>query len=84
MSVDGQTDGLGEAIAQNGITILQSRPNRHGWQASPGLYRSLIVYPDAAKIFRRHRQVFEMLGYKVKPNLLTRVKALKNWESLKT
>jgi len=48
MSVDGQTD-FGEAIAQNGITILQSRPNRHGWQASPGLYRSLIVYPDAQK-----------------------------------
>jgi len=61
---------------------MQALPNRHGWQATPGLWRRLIVSTDALSIRLRHRMVFRKLGYSVPCSLLSRRAALRNWQAL--
>ena len=61
---------------------MRATPNRHGWQARPGLWKQLIVPMDTIRIFRRHRTVFRTLGYTLEPYLLSRAAALRNWERL--
>lgn len=58
---------------------MRATPNRHGWQGSPRLWRRLIVPQDAMRIYRRHRRVFDTLGYKIEPYFLTRASAYRNW-----
>lgn len=58
---------------------MRALPNRHGWQARPGIWKELIPPLDAARIFQRHRALFHDLGYSVKPYFLTRKTALRNW-----
>jgi hypothetical protein len=61
---------------------MRALPNRHGWQAKPGLWKQLIPPLDALRIFRRHRTIFRKMGYSVIPHILSRRKALYNWERL--
>jgi hypothetical protein len=42
-----------------------SSRNPHFWQGQPGLWRSLIPEPVATQIYRRHRNVFDSLGYTI-------------------
>jgi len=58
---------------------MRALPNRHGWQARPGIWKELIPPRDAFRIFRRHRTLFQGLGYSVSPFFLTRKAALRNW-----
>jgi hypothetical protein len=64
------------------LTKMRELPNRHGWQARPGLWRKLITPTDAVRIFGRHRQIFRKLGYSVRPYVLSRSAALRNWKEL--
>jgi hypothetical protein len=64
------------------LEMMKAQPNRHGWQAKPGLWKELIPPRDALRIFRRHRTIFRELGYSVRPSFLTRKSALHNWQQL--
>ena len=70
------------ALDANPLRLLQDTPNRHGWQARPGLWRDLVLPVDAWRIFRGHRHIFEALSYGLSPYLLTRRTALRNWHRL--
>ena len=69
-------------LEEASLPAMQARANRHGWQGSPGLWRRLIVPRDARRIFHRHRQVFQTLGYGVPPYFLSRAAAARNWQAL--
>jgi hypothetical protein len=64
------------------LPFFQNLPNKHGWQGKPGLWRQLIVYSDARAIYKRHRRLFDVMGYSVQPYLLTRAAALRRWNEL--
>ncbi|WP_448167538.1 sulfotransferase domain-containing protein [Burkholderia ambifaria] len=66
-------------LAHLSIDKMRATPNRHGWQGSPGLWRRLIVPQDAIRIYRRHRRIFDTLGYTIRPYFLTRASAYRNW-----
>jgi hypothetical protein len=70
------------AIARFNLRFFQKLPNKHGWQGQPGLWRQLIVYFDARNIYKRHKNLFDVLEYSVRPYLLTRASALRRWEEL--
>jgi hypothetical protein len=70
------------AIGRFSVPFFQSLPNKHGWQGRPGLWRELIVYFDARAIYQRHRRVFEVMDYSVRPYLLSRTGALRRWNEL--
>jgi hypothetical protein len=70
------------AIGRFGLPFFQQLPNKHGWQGQPGLWRQLIVYFDARTIYRRHKRMFDVMGYSVRPYFLTRAAALKRWQEL--
>ncbi|MBZ5723454.1 MAG: sulfotransferase domain-containing protein [Acidobacteriia bacterium] len=75
-------DRVAKAIEANPFKAMQDLPNKHGWRGTPGLWRQLIPPLDAWRIFRRHRRVFDTLGYGIPPYLLTRRAALRNWQRL--
>jgi hypothetical protein len=62
---------------------MRKHANNHGWKASPNHYKSLVPSFAAWEIYKRHRQVFQKLGYKFEPYLLSRKTAEKNWQSAK-
>jgi hypothetical protein len=70
------------AIDRFSLPFFQKLPNKHGWQGRPGLWRQLIVYSDARAIYRRHKRIFDVMGYSVRPYLLTRAAALQHWKEL--
>jgi hypothetical protein len=70
------------AASRFSLPFFQKLPNKHGWQAKPGLWRRLIVYHDARTIYRRHKHLFDVMGYSVRPYLLTRAAALRTWKML--
>lgn len=70
------------AVARFNLRFFQKLPNQHGWQGRPGLWRELIVYVDARNIYKRHKNLFDVMGYSVHPYLLTRAKALRRWKEL--
>jgi hypothetical protein len=70
------------AIGRFDLAYFQSLPNKHGWQGRPGLWRELIVYFDALRIYRRHQRLFYVMGYSVRPYLLSRAAALRRWQEL--
>jgi Sulfotransferase domain len=71
-----------DAIGRFGLPFFQGLPNKHGWQGRPDLWRQLIVYSDARAIYRRHKRIFDVMGYSVRPYLLTRAAALQRWKEL--
>lgn len=70
------------AIARFNLQFFKNLPNKHGWQGRPGLWRQLIVYFDARKIYKRHKTLFDTMEYSVPPYWLTRASALRRWEKL--
>ena len=72
------------AIDRFNLTFFRNLPNKHGWQGRPGLWRELIVYFDARSIYKRHKRVFDLMDYSVRPYLLTRAGALRRWKELTT
>jgi hypothetical protein len=71
-----------DAIGRFDLPFFQKLPNKHGWQGRAGLWRQLIVYSDARAIYRRHKPMFDLMGYSVWPYLLTRAAALHRWKEL--
>jgi hypothetical protein len=71
------------AMAANSIDMFKAFPNRHGWQGKPGLWRELIPFENAARIYERHRVTFERLNYTIEPTTLTRDEAEINWATLR-
>jgi hypothetical protein len=72
------------AIGRFSLPFFQNLPNKHGWQGRPGLWREVIVYFDARSIYKRHKRVFDVMGYSVRPYWLSRAGALRRWEELTT
>lgn len=70
------------AVSRFNLDFFQQLPNRHGWQGRSGLWRKLILRSDAQKIYRRHRRIFDVLGYSVGVYWLTRAAASRKWEEL--
>ena len=70
------------AAREVSLDTFQSLPNRHGWHGTPGLWSQLIPPFAARAIFRRHRHIFNYLGYSVPLRLLSRSIALRNWNNL--
>ena len=70
------------AVDRFSLDFFQKLPNRHGWQGKPGLWRKLILRSDAQKVYRRHRRIFDVLGYSIGAYWLTRAAALRKWEEL--
>jgi len=83
-SLDMNLGSMDPWLGHASLDKMRSTPNRHGWQARPGLWRSLITPQDAVRIFWRHRVIFHKLGYSVGPYLLSRSAALRNWNELTT
>jgi hypothetical protein len=72
-------DSVRPWLEASSLERMRTLPNRHGWQARPGLWKELIPPRDAACIFQRYRTLFHDLGYSVTPYFLTRKTALRNW-----
>lgn len=72
------------AISRFSLRFFQKLPNKHGWQGRPGLWRELILYFDARRIYKRHKHVFDIMGYSVRPYWLRRAHALARWAELTT
>jgi hypothetical protein len=72
------------AIGRLGLPFFRELPNKHGWQGRPGLWRELIVYVDARSIYKRHKRVFDVMDYSVRPYLLSRTSAFRRWKELTT
>ncbi|WP_230508040.1 hypothetical protein [Paraburkholderia sejongensis] len=73
---------LDESLERFDFSYFRSLPNQHGWQGRAGLWRQLIPARTARAIFRRHRRLFDVLGYDVPLTLTTRQQAMRNWEAL--
>lgn len=70
------------AISRFNLPFFQNLPNKHGWQGRPGLWRELILYFDARNIYKRHKRLFDVMDYSVRPYLLSRASALRRWKEL--
>jgi hypothetical protein len=81
---DPEASDANGAISRFSLPFFQKLPNRHGWQGRPGLWRELIVYFDARSIYKRHKRVFDVMNYSVRPYWLSRASALKRWKELTT
>lgn len=65
------------------LRYFRNLSNQHGWQGRSGLWKDLIPAREAMQIFRRHRNIFDALGYSVEPRwLLTKRQAARNWQKL--
>ena len=80
LGVDGQL--LKNALPVNSLERFKALPNRHGWQGRPGLWRELIPSNVASEIVRRHRAVFQALGYETESSKLTHDEAERRWLEL--
>jgi hypothetical protein len=70
------------ALSANPFAFLKNTPNKHAWQGSPGLWRTLIPWPVARRIQFRHRQVFDRLDYDVPVYVLSARRAEATWKRL--
>lgn len=70
------------AIDRYDLSFFQRLPNRHGWQGHPGLWRELIPYLDARTIYKRHKRLFDVMDYSIRPYWLSRASALRRWQEL--
>jgi hypothetical protein len=75
----GHPGKLDQVIASHPLSLYKATPNRQGWQGMPGLWRQLILPSFARQIRHRHERVFETLGYHLRPYILTRRQAERNW-----
>jgi hypothetical protein len=71
------------ALEKSALDVFRQTPNRHGWQGKPGLWRTMLTPAAAFRIWRRHRRVFETLGYRLPVSLVGSHRALRNWERLR-
>jgi hypothetical protein len=71
-----------KAVERFSLSFFQGLPNKHGWQGRPGLWRELIAYSDARRIYRRHRRIFDVMDYSVPFYWLSRTRALRRWSEL--
>ena len=78
----GQGRPLDNALHQARLEVWQATWNNHGWQGTPGLWRTLILPRLARQIHRRHARVFDTLGYRPAFTLLTRRAAERQWARL--
>jgi hypothetical protein len=74
---------LDSALERFSFRYFRALPNQHGWQGRPGLWRQLIPARAARAIYKRHRHLFDVLGYEVPWTWTTRQQAMRNWESLR-
>jgi hypothetical protein len=64
------------------LAYFQALKNRHGWKGRPGLWRNFIPLSTARKIYRRHKHIFDELGYSVGSHWLSKARAERNWRKL--
>ena len=80
------TGVVAEAVAANTPSKMRSSfgaDRHHIWQASAGLWRSLIAAAPARAIFEARRDAFEALGYACDPDeALTPAEAERTWARL--
>jgi hypothetical protein len=74
--------GLAAALAGASLDVFKGLPNRHGWQGTPGLWRSLIPPGLAMRIYLSQRAAFQTLGYGIRPYWLPSRIAGRNWAKL--
>jgi hypothetical protein len=79
----GSTEQLTAALERYQLAVFQSSPNRHGWQGQPGLWRAMLPVTAAWRIWRRHRRIFDTLGYGPPIAGVTRSQAVRNWQRLR-
>jgi hypothetical protein len=70
------------AISRFSVPFFRNLPNKHGWRGQPGLWRELVVYFDARCIYKRHKRVFDVMNYSVRPYWLSRARAFRRWQEL--
>lgn len=75
----GQAENVAPWLQHLSIENMRATPNRHGWQGCAGLYKQLIPTLNAYKIYKRHKRLFDTLGYRIDPYLLGVRKAEQNW-----
>lgn len=78
----GDTGELAHWLEKLNIEKMKATHNRHGWQGRPGLYKSLVPYFTARRIFAKYRYIFNALGYDVAPYFLSRGHATKSWDAM--
>lgn len=78
----GTKKSLLSAIENNPLEKLRATPNQHAWRGQPGHWRDLIATMDAARIYWRHRDTFNVLGYRPIPYIRTRSGARRRWEDI--
>lgn len=78
----GTSGKLDQVLASHPFSLYKATPNRQGWQGVSGLWRQLILPSLAMRIRHRHDKVFRVLGYRLRPYMLTRAQAERNWQRL--
>jgi hypothetical protein len=78
----GLTEGVEAALGAHAFAHYRNMPNRHGWQANPGVWRQLVPRAVAQRIFLRHRPIFDRLGYQVPFYALSKRRATKMWQQM--
>lgn len=76
----GDNSNITQWLQKLSIEKMKETHNRHGWQGRPGLYKSLMPYFTARRIFLKYEHIFNGLGYHVGPYFLSRARAKKNWD----
>jgi len=79
----GTPQKLNEWLERLSMKNMQATHNRHGWRGEPGLWRQLLTPAVANAIYKRHKRVFETLGYTIGHYWLSRSAAVRNWNALK-
>ncbi len=78
----GESDNVNMWLERLSLEKMRATPNRHGWQGQPRLYKSLIPYFSARRIFNRHKNIFNFMNYDIPPYFLTKSRAIDNWNSI--
>ncbi len=82
-ALGGSSERVVEAVNEHGLGMFQALHNRHGWRGTPGLWRSIVTPTIAFQVWRRHRYFFKGLGYGCPINVISRRRAVANWERLR-
>lgn len=83
VSLQGSPEKLPMLLEANSLEKMRATPTKHGWMGQPELYKKLIPYWHARKMFNRHARVFEVLGYPFRPYFLTRKASDQCWGEIK-
>lgn len=73
-----------EAVSAASFEFFAAMPNQHGWQGSPGLWRSFITAQLAAELAEVHRDALAVGAYDATgdPDLLP-ADAVRRWDELR-